>query len=125
MSLLRQLQADGHDWGKYSLFDLLTYAHFIKASSLSLSVLALKATKFNKVEWVPDHHPGMLVHQFSLHNAFWFSLAALFQQGSDISPRFKPILLSLSPSLSMSLISSFFFCYCTTLTHSLINATQD
>jgi len=57
---------------------------------LGVSVVLYFVTRFNETEWVPDR-PGTSVHQFSVPNALWFSLAALFQQGSDISPRFHNI----------------------------------
>ncbi|OXA51858.1 Glutamate receptor [Folsomia candida] len=53
-----------------------------------VSGILFAVTRFNERDWIPDI-PGRVVHQFSMPNALWFSLAALFQQGSDISPRSK------------------------------------
>lgn len=53
---------------------------------LGVSMVLYIVTRFNDSDWVPDGQ--QFVHQFSMPNALWFSLAALFQQGSDISPRY-------------------------------------
>jgi len=55
-----------------------------------VSVLLFIMARISPYEWTNPYpcieEPEYLENQFSLSNAFWFTIGSLMQQGSDIAP---------------------------------------
>jgi len=64
---------------------------YVCGSYIGVSMLLFFVGRFSPYEWA-DPHPcrqedKILRNQFSVSNSFWFTIAALMQQGSDFAPR--------------------------------------
>lgn len=64
---------------------------YVVGAYLGVSLLLFVVARISPYEWA-DPHPcrredKILRNQFSLANSFWFTIAAVMQQGSDLAPR--------------------------------------
>uniref|UniRef100_A0A8D8LQ99 Glutamate receptor 1 n=5 Tax=Cacopsylla melanoneura TaxID=428564 RepID=A0A8D8LQ99_9HEMI len=94
--------------GVFSFLDPLSEEIWVAIifSYIMVSVVLFLVSRFSPHEWrllnysppgghphhpPPPHHgpssPSVIANDFSLSNSLWFSLGALLQQGTDISPR--------------------------------------
>ncbi|PAA94376.1 hypothetical protein BOX15_Mlig020012g1 [Macrostomum lignano] len=64
---------------------------YVLAAYIVVTLMIYALARFSPYEWLNPHpcreDSDYLVNTFSLSNSFWFTVATLMQQGSDVNPR--------------------------------------
>lgn len=83
--------------GVFSFMNPLSYEVWMCVifAYIGVSVVLFLVSRFSPFEWhIEDNQDGVAVaNNFTIFNSLWFSLGAFMQQGVDIEPRSRYIIL--------------------------------